>query len=209
MKIIEINNWKRKEHFEFFSKMVNPYFGIIAEVDCTNAYKTSKEKGYSFFAYYLFKSMIAANSIEELRLRIVENKVVLFDHINIGTTIAREDGTFGFTYVNYSSDFEKFNAELQIEIESVHNSTGLRLKDDETKKDLIRCSVIPWTSFTGLLHPTNMDRFESVPKIVFGKFSIRDGRKFMPVSIEANHGLLDGYHLGKYFREFQIQLDKA
>ena len=88
------------------------------------------------------------------------------------------------------------------------NSRGLRLNDDDIKKDLIRHSTIPWTSFTGLLHPTNFDRTESVPKITFGKFSIREGKKYLPVSIEAHHGLVDGFHLAKYLSEFQRQLDK-
>jgi len=208
MKIINTENWPRKEHFEFFSKMASPYFGIVTEVDCTRAYETAKEKSCSFFAYYLHKSMIAANAVDELKYRIVNNDVVLFPIINAGATVGRKDGTFGFIFVNFSSDFEKFNTELQKEIENVHHSTGLRLNDDDIKKDLIRHSTIPWTSFTGLLHPTNFDQTESVPKITFGKFNIRDGKKYLPVSIEAHHGLVDGYHLAKYLEEFQRQLDK-
>jgi chloramphenicol O-acetyltransferase type A len=208
MKEIDIESWNRKEHFEFFSRMASPYFGITTEVDCTIAYDNAKENGNSFFAHYLHKSMIAVNSVEELRLRIVDNKVALFEKINAGATVGRADGTFGFIFVNFSDDFETFNKELQNEIQTVLNSTGLRLNDDDIKKDLIRHSTIPWTSFTGLLHPTNFDRTESVPKITFGKFSIREGKKYLPVSIEAHHGLVDGFHLAKYLSEFQRQLDK-
>ncbi|HFG0566831.1 chloramphenicol acetyltransferase [Flavobacterium psychrophilum] len=208
MEIINIESWNRKEHFEFFSRMASPYFGITTEVDCTIAYDNAKENGNSFFAHYLHKSMIAVNSVEELRLRIVDNKVALFEKINAGATVGRADGTFGFIFVNFSDDFETFNKELQNEIQTVLNSTGLRLNDDDIKKDLIRHSIIPWTSFTGLLHPTNFDRTESVPKITFGKFSIREGKKYLPVSIEAHHGLVDGFHLAKYLSEFQRQLDK-
>ena len=208
MKLVDTENWNRKEHFEFFSKMASPYFGIVTEVDCTKAYENAKKNAVSFFAYYLHKSMIAINSVEELKYRIVENNVVSFPVINAGATVGREDGTFGFIFVNFSNDFETFNAELQKEIQSVQNSNGLRLNNDDIKKDLIRHSTIPWTSFTGLLHPTNFDRTESVPKITFGKFNIREGKKYLPVSIEAHHGLVDGFHLGKYLNEFQKQMDK-
>jgi chloramphenicol O-acetyltransferase type A len=208
MKIIDIENWNRKEHFEFFSKMASPYFGITTEVDCTKAFVNAKESGHSFFANYFHKSMIAVNSVEELRLRIVDKQVVLFERINSGATVGRADGTFGFIFVNFSDNFETFNNELQNEIQTVLNSTGLRLNDDNIKKDLIRHSTIPWTSFSGLLHPTNFDQTESVPKITFGKFNVRDGKKYLPVSIEAHHGLVDGFHLAKYLSEFQRQLDK-
>lgn len=208
MKIIDIETWNRKEHFEFFSKMASPYFGITTEVDCTKAYINAKENEHSFFAHYLHKSMIAVNSVEELRLRIIDRQVALFERINAGATVGRADGTFGFIFVNFSDNFEPFTDELQKEIQTVLNSTGLRLNDDDIKKDLIRHSTIPWTSFTGLLHPTNFDNTESVPKITFGKFNVRDGKKYLPVSIEAHHGLVDGFHLAKYLSEFQRQLDK-
>ena len=73
--------------------------------------------------------------------------------------------------------------------------------------DLIRYSTFPWSSFSGLLHPTNLDPKDSVPKITFGKFFIREGKKILPVSIEAHYGLADGLHLGKYLEKLQRQLD--
>ena len=208
MKIIDIEKWNRKEHFNFFSNMNSPYFGFTTEVDCTRAYDKAKENGHSFFAYYLHKSMAAVNSVDELKMRIVDNQIVLFDVIHAGTTIAREDGTFGFSFIPFSDQFEIFNAELQKEVNAVQNSSGLRLSTDTATKALIRHSTIPWNSFSALLHPTNFDKTESIPKITFGKFSIRDEKKYLPVSIEAHHGLADGLHLAKYFEEFQRQLDQ-
>ncbi|MCB9001687.1 MAG: chloramphenicol acetyltransferase [Bacteroidales bacterium] len=207
MKLVDVESWNRKEHFEFFSKMASPYFGIVTEVDCTVAYKKAKEAGISFFASYLHKSMMAVNRVDELKYRIIDGKVYQFDKVNAGATIGRDDGTFAFIFVNFSENFETFNTELQKEVVAVKNSTGLRLNGDDVKKDLIRHSTIPWTSFTGLLHPTNFDKTESVPKITFGKFSVKEGRKFLPVSVEAHHGLLDGFHVAKYLQEFQNLLN--
>jgi len=207
MKIINVESWKRKEHFEFFSKMESPYFGFTTEVDCTKAYAYAKEKEQSFFATYLHRSMIAVNAVDELKLRILDGKVVLYDTLHAGTTIGRTDGTFGFAFIPFSPDFEVFNAVMKEEIEAVHHSSGLRLNNGELGKDLIRHTTIPWHTFSALLHPTSFNNSESVPKITFGKFSIRDGKKFLPVSVEAHHGLADGIHIAKYLEEFQKQLD--
>lgn len=207
MKIIDLENWNRKEHFDFFSQMKNPYFGFTTEVDCTKAYHSAKEKEFSFFAAYLHKSMVAVNTVDAFKLRIIEGEVALFDTIHAGTTIGREDGTFGFAYIPFSNDFSVFNDRLQGEIQAVQNSTGLRLKNGDIGKDLIRHSTVPWNSFSALLHPTNFDRTESVPKITFGKFNVRDGKKYLPVSVEAHHGLADGLHIAQYLEEFQRQLD--
>lgn len=207
MKVIDIESWNRKEHFEFFSKMKSPYFGFTTEVDCTKAYDNAKEKGYSFFAYYLYKSMVAINTVDELKLRMVDDQIILFDEVHVGSTIGREDGTFGFSFFEYSEDFKKFNEGLQNQINIVQNSKGLGISNDVLPINHIRHTTIPWSSFTTILHPTNFDPKECIPKIAFGKFSIKDGRKMMPVSIEAHHGLADGLHLAKYFEEFQKQLD--
>lgn len=207
MKVVDIASWKRKEHFEFFSKMKSPYFGFTTEVDCTKAYEKAKENGHSFFAYYLHKSMVAVNSVEELKLRIVGDQVILYDEVHGGSTIGRADGTFGFSFFHYSEDFETFNQGLQKEIKSVQNSTGLGISNDVLPINHIRHTTIPWNSFSALLHPTNFDPKECIPKITFGKFNIRDGKKFLPVSVEAHHGLADGIHLAKYIEEFQRQLD--
>ena len=207
MKIINIENWKRKEHFEFFSKMASPYFGFVAEVDCTKCYENAKEKGQSFYASYFHKSLVAINEVEEFKYRIIGESVICYDIINAETTIMRADETFGFAFVKFSKDFKTFNADLQQEIEAVQNSTGLRLISGEPNIDVIHFSSIPWNSFTALLQPSSLDNSFSVPRIVFGKFFIRDNRKIMPVSIEGHHALMDGFHLSKYLAEFQKQLD--
>ncbi|WP_294298552.1 CatA-like O-acetyltransferase [uncultured Chryseobacterium sp.] len=207
MKVIDIERWNRKEHYEFFSGMASPYFGFTSEVDCTKAYDNAKESGQSFFATYLHKSMIAVNSVDELRLRIADEQVILYDQVHVGSTIGRPDGTFGFSFFHYSEDFEVFNAGLQDQIKKVHHSTGLGIRNEVLPLNHIRHTTIPWNSFSALLHPTNFDPKESIPKITFGKFSIRESRKFLPVSVEAHHGLADGLHLAKYFEEFQRLLN--
>ncbi|WP_312769744.1 chloramphenicol acetyltransferase [Epilithonimonas sp.] len=207
MKVIDVKNWKRKEHFEFFSGMKSPYFGIVTEVDCTETYQFAKDKNESFFAHYLHKSMKAINSVEEFGYRIVNGEVIAFDIVHVGSTIARNDGTFGFSYFEYSDDFQIFNQNLQQEIDEIQNSTGLRIRNEELPPNHIRHSTMPWTHFTGLLHPTDFDPKESIPKIVFGKFSEKNGRKMLPISVEAHHGLMDGFHLAKYLEEFQNQLN--
>ena len=188
--------------------MASPTFGIVTEVDCDKCYKNAKKNKESFFANYLHKSMIAANSVDELKYRIIDNEIIEFDKIHPGITIGREDETFGFGCVKFSYNFETFKSELENEILAVKNCSGLRLNNDDVKKDLIRHSSIPWTSFTGILHPTNLVKTESVPKITFGKFYIREGKKHLPISIEAHHGLVDGVHIAKYLEEFQFQLIK-
>ena len=69
--------------------------------------------------------------------------------------------------------------------------------------DLIYYSVIPWVSFTSFKHATRLDKEQTVPRIVFGKVFDDYNAKTMPMSVEANHTIMDGIHVGKFFNSFQ------
>ncbi len=207
MKAIDIQNSNRKEHFEFFSSFKNPYFGFTANVNCTKAYKMAKKNQLSFFAWYFHKSIIAANSVTEFKLRIINNKVYELNQNHAGSTIAREDHTFAFSYIEYDEDFNVFSNRLQKEIEAVKTSTGLRLDPGKNDVEYIRYTTIPWVSFSQIMHPTNSDSTDSVPRISFGKFFKKDGELLMPVSVEGHHGLMDGYHIAEFFRIFEELLN--
>jgi chloramphenicol O-acetyltransferase type A len=203
MKKIDLNTWKRKEHFQHYNKFDDPFFGIVSEIDCTKAYEACKRNGYSFFAYYLYKSLLAVNQIEEFKTRILNDEVVVYDKINASSTIGREDGTFALSFLKFDEYFRKFETSLKKETEAVRNSSGLRLNENESRLDLIHYSSIPWSKFTGLTHARNLKISDSIPKIVFGKFFLSSKRKIMPVSINIHHGLADGLHVSRFLELFQ------
>ena len=163
-KIIDIENWKRKDYFEFYSKYDEPFWGVVSEVDCTIARQTAKENSISFFLHYLHKSTIAINMIEEFKYRIKDNEVILFDKINAASTIGRDDESFGYSFIEYNPDFEKFNLTASIEIERVKNSTGLSQNENSWRLDVVHYSTLPWTKFTGLTHARNFKFKDSAPK---------------------------------------------
>ncbi|MFD1096159.1 CatA-like O-acetyltransferase [Salegentibacter chungangensis] len=207
MKKIDLSSWNRKEHFDFFSQYDDPFFGIVTEVDCTNAYRFARENKYSFFAWYLHKAITAVNKIEEFKYRILGEEVVLYDVVHAASTIGRKDGTFGFSFIHFSEDFDVFNTDLLEEIKNVENTTGLRANEDAARKDAIHFSTLPWNKFTGLTHAKNFNNKDSVPKISFGRaFDSGSGKK-LPVAVNAHHGLMDGIHLARFLEEFQKLLN--
>ena len=206
-KILDQSNWNRKEHFDFFKEFDEPFFGIVTEFDCTKAYLISKKQKQSFFAYYLHKSICAINQVEEMRYRLIDEEIIIHNQIHASTTIGREDGTFAFTFVPFNLDFKIFNESLKAEVNNVQNSSGLRLIEGDTRRDVIHYSSIPWNNFSGLTHARNYKIKDSCPKITFGKMFSKDGIKKMNVAIYVHHGLADGYHISKYLEIFQNLMD--
>lgn len=100
--LINIDQWIRKEHYLFFSKFDEPFFGVTVNIDCTKAFEQAKANEVSFFLYYLYRALKAANKIENFRYRIIDQQVYLFDQIDASPTIKRPNNTFGFAYINYN-----------------------------------------------------------------------------------------------------------
>jgi chloramphenicol O-acetyltransferase type A len=206
-KELDIETWARRDHFHFFKQFEEPFFGVTAPVDCTLAYTLSKETGISFFLYYLYCSVRAANELTPFRYRIsAEGGVYEYEQIHPSATINREDGTFGFSYIPYSPSLPIFMANAQKEVERVRNTRGLELTTADA--NVIHYSSLPWIAFTSLSHARMFSLNDSIPKITFGKLTTQGNKKEMPVSVHVHHALLDGYDVGLYFEAFQELLNQ-
>lgn len=201
--LLDLETWNRKEHFLFFKQMDEPFFGVTVEIDCTIAYANAKKLNASFFIYYLHKTLVAINAIESFRYRITEDKVYLHDSINGSATIGREDGTFGFSLIEYNPDFKIFEQIALTEIERIQNTTGLFTRTFN-EDNLIHFSAIPWINFTSLSHARSYTFPDSCPKVSFGKMMISEtGKRTISMSIHVHHGLMDALHVGQFIDYFQ------
>ncbi len=205
-RILNIEKWERREHFNFFKKFDEPFFGVTVEIESSTAYRYCKENDISFFLYYLHKSLVAANKIEPFRYRISGDLIYIYDTVNASPTINRENGTFGFGYINFERKFSDFENVAKIEIDRVRNTMGL--EPAVSGENVIHYSSVPWLNFMSVSHARHFSFQDSCPKITFGKIIERDKRKFMPVSIHVHHGLMDGFHVGQFVNDFQRMMNE-
>jgi len=201
-KLLDLNTWNRKEHFEFFSSMEEPFFGVTVELEVSKLYREAKTKNESFFLHYLYASLQVANEIEPFRYRInTKKQVVIYDKIDASPTISRENGTFGFSYIPFRNSFSEFKLEAEKEIKRVRSFEGLGNPAKMT--NVIYFSSLPWLRFSAISHARKFSFQDSVPKISFGKMTIVDRKRILPISIHVHHGLMDGFHVGQYVQKLQ------
>lgn len=205
-KKVDLATWNRKEHFEFFSSMEEPFYGITSVVDCTQAYATAKQLQVPFFTYYLHKTLVAVNAVENFRYRIVDKEVYIYDTIHASSTVMREDKTFGFSLLEFNPDLPTFAQNTEQEIARVQATTGLFTREFRDT-NLIHFSAIPWINFTSLSHARGFSFPDSCPKISFGKLMEENGVKTMAISVHVHHGLVDGYHVGMFLEALQNQMN--
>lgn len=205
--LLDLENWNRKEHFEHFCRMEEPFFGVTVEIDCTKAYETAKELNASFFIFYLHKTLTAINAVENFKYRISEGKIYINDRIDASATIGRADGTFGFSLIEYNPDFKIFEKNALAEIERIQNTTGLFTRSFDND-NLIHFSAIPWLNFTSISHARSYTFPDSCPKISFGKMIVSEsGKRTIAMSVHVHHGLMDGLHVGQFVDFFQESMN--
>ena len=63
MRELDLENWNRREHFNFFSQFEDPYFAVTIDFDVTKTLNYSIKNNVSFFVLYLHACMKAINTV--------------------------------------------------------------------------------------------------------------------------------------------------
>ncbi|GHT16722.1 chloramphenicol acetyltransferase [Planctomycetales bacterium] len=202
---IDLTTWNRRQQFELFVGYENHYYAVTANVDCTRMYERSKSEGFPFYLGYHFASLQAVNAVDEFRQRIENDIPVEYGEVHLSTTIARDDGTFGFSFIPFTKDFDKFVADGIAESKRVRQSDNLFCEYPETENGIVYCSVLRGVSFSATVQPYR--KGDSIPILTFGEMLLGNGVCKLPHSVQVHHALVDGQHVGEYFKLFQQYLN--
>lgn len=201
---IDLATWPRTTMFQFFQGFTEPFHSVCVRMDCTEAFAYAKANRISVFLTLVHCTLVAAHGVENFRMRILAGEPWIFDCINAGCAVGRENGTIGFAHYPFHDDLIEFARTGSEAIEDAKNRTDLERPPGQ---NLIRFSSLPWLDFTSLSHARNFNVEDSAPRISFGKITESDGRRTLPVSIHVHHGLVDGSHVGEFVEAMQQRLN--
>ena len=206
MRIINLEAWPRRKHFEVYNAFDYPHFNITAHIDITSLYPLVKQRQLSFSVSVVYLLARTANDMPEFRLRIRDSQVVEHDIVHPSPTVLADSGLFSFCTIPYSPYFAGFYPTAMQAIQRVRQT--IVLEDEPGQDDLLFMTSMPWVSFTGLMHPIHMHPADSVPRLAWGKFFREGERLKMPLSVQVHHALMDGLHAGIYYERVQAYLDE-
>lgn len=199
MRIIDMGREPRQAQFEYFSRLPNPHASVTANCDITHLRQRCKEQGYPFFLSLLYCAVNAANSVPQLRRRLVEGQVVEYETCFSSHTVALEDESYCYCEIDCAKPFGEY---LPYAISQVEQAKAAKLLSDQTETArLFFVSSLPWVSFTSLHQPT-AGPGDSNPRITFGKYFEQNGRWLIPVDLCVHHALADGIHIARFFEAF-------
>lgn len=195
MRKIDPNTWPRRDIFDFFSKISNPFYSVTFNVDVTEAYAYAKRRGLSFYYALVYLVTRAINSVEAFRYALVDGELVLLDERSPSfTDLKKGSESFHIVTMPCKGDIAEFCFDAKRR--SAEQTTFL--STDKEGTDLIYFSCLPWIELTALTNERDFDPDDAIPRVSWGKFHERDGRKILGMSLELNHRFTDGVHIGKF-----------
>lgn len=201
---IDLDNYPRKKHFEYFSSLQYPYVGLTCNVDVTDLVSFCKSKNYSFYLTFLHIVAKSANRIPELRQRIRKGKIVEYDVCPTSHTELQDDGKYCYCTLHHNMDLAEYIPYAEQTRHQCRISGNI--EEDSTSEGYLFISTIPWLHFTSLVQPM-AGGDDSNPRIIWGKWQDdHSGRKQMPVAIQVHHGLLDGLHLAQFYKNLEEEI---
>ena len=194
MQILDKETWPRKEIYEFFSRIDYPFYSVTLPLDVTNVRAFARAQGLSFYHLLIWACTKALNRLPAFRLRIRGEDLVLLDGADPSFTSMRPgEEVFQIITLPWEAAPRAFCAHAG---EKAARQATLLDQAAETD-ELIYFSCTPWFDFTALTNEHNFDRDDSVPRLAWGKYYEEGGRLWVHLSVEVNHRLIDGVHLGQ------------
>lgn len=202
---LDMATYKRKEHFDYFRHMAYPYVGTTVNVDITGFLEKVKKEGFPFFLSFCYCVQKAANSVPEFRQRISDGGILEFAYCRTSHTVALEDGTYCYCTLDGQMPFSDYIPYAVKEQEKAKVQCSIK-EESEDVQDMIFISTVPWMTFTSLVQPVPMPA-DSNPRITWGRYFGQAGRTLMPVAVLCHHALVDGVHIGEFYKALEKDLE--
>lgn len=193
LQIVDMETWERREAYEFFSRMEYPFYSVTIPVDVTNVKAVSSRAGVSFYHLMIWVCTKAVNAVPAFRLRVRDGQVVRLAHTEPSFTSLRGGSEqFQIITIPWEEDWVAFCGRAA----EVSGAQTAFITPASADDGLIYFSCLPWFDFTALTNEHRLDRDDTVPRLAWGKYFTENGRLMVHLSVEVNHRLLDGRHIG-------------
>lgn len=199
MRKIDKSTWDRKEIFDFFSNISDPFYMVSFVMDVTELKAYTKRMDCSFYYSLIYLCNKALSSIENFMYTCIDDDIYVLD-----------DRMPSFTDRNKNSDlFKIITIPMYEDLREFVNRANEANKQQDSFIDmsleannLAYYSCLPTLRLTALsnefdlMNPLLKD--DNIPRICWGKYTENSGRLELTISLEVNHRFIDGVHIEKF-----------
>ncbi len=206
--IIDMDTYARKEHYYHYAHKDHCTYSSTATVDISNLVKQIKDNKLRFYPVFIYIVTNIVNRINEFKMGVNKNNELgYYDEVSPSYIIFHDDDkTFSCAYTQFQTDFKKFYNDITTDMEKYKDVKGFRVIDAPVNSFPLSCT--PWLNYTAMnINVPYCDNFYA-PIITWGKYKDTNGELLLPVTIQVNHAVCDGYHVGQFFIQLQKFVDE-
>jgi chloramphenicol O-acetyltransferase type A len=193
-RVIDKQNWPRKDHFDFYRGFANPSFNLCVPVEAQRLYECAKDRGVSFFQLALYALVRAANGVPQLKQRLLGDDIIEYDQLAVMTPVMTAQEGFRQVWCDNAADFAAFSHAATPNIEAAkHTAPAPLIVNGE---NFFCASCLPWLHFSAITHAEYYVG-AAVPALTWGK--LKNG--IIPVAGKFNHAFVDGLHASRFLPE--------
>lgn len=207
MEFINMEAWPRREVFRHFSSVSDPFYAICFEEDVTGVYRYVKERGLSFYLSMIWLCNEAINEVENFRYAIRDGRVALLDRREPSfTDLHPGSEIFHIVTLPAGPSLEAF-----CRAAAEKSRAQKAFLDQKSEADnLIYFTSTPGLTLTALTNERDRAdphmRDDAIPRVAWGRFADRDGRKYLTLCLEVNHRFIDGLHVTQFAQALERRI---
>lgn len=199
--LIDIDSWPRKEFYEHFINEVVCSYSLTVNLDIT---ALKGERLYPAMIWFLTKTV---NEMPEFRTALTEEGLGIYDSMHpMYTVFNKENKNFSGIWSYFSEEYAEFLKAYDADEREYSKSSRYAPKEG-TPPNSFNISMAPWTTFTSF----NINVYDEgkflLPIFTMGKYFEQDGKRLLPLAIQAHHAVCDGYHIGLFVEKLQKHID--
>lgn len=207
---IDIEKSDRKDHFEYYSKIATPHYCVAFNVDITNLLQFTRKNHISFYYSLIYLCTEAINSIDEFLLETEDNKVYSISR-RVPCFTDLKKGATGFHMVSLACEGDIVEFATKARKESENNPLSVSALGGLRESQIIY-SCIPWADITMCSNERDytdpMLKDDTAPILVWGKYTERDGRYIINMTLDVNHRFIDGYFVGQFVQKLEALIEE-
>ena len=207
---VDLYTWERGQMFYYFYKSAPTGYSLTVDVDITPMKAALDAAGLKFFPAWLWLVTKTLNRQQAFKMAEKDGVIGFYEWLTpLYASFHEDDGTFSFMWTEYDEDLRVFyNGYLENQRLYGANHGVLAQPDRLPPPNAYTVSCIPWVSFSHFSVHSYENKPYFFPSVEAGKFTEKDGRLQMPLSLTCHHAATDGYHIKCFLEQLQEEIDR-
>ena len=203
---IDLASWPRREHFQYYRTAVRCGYSVTVPVDVSEAVSVAKRRGLHFYPCFVYAAAKTVNQQDAMRMMLTpEGEPGVWEVSHPCFTVFHpDDGTFSDLWTAYEPEFSAFYRGFEQTKAEFGDRHGIKGRPGQPA-NFFCISCVPWLDYTGYATYSSGEP-ALFPILTFGKYTLREGRYTLPVTLTISHASADGWHTSRFFQALRENL---